>query len=129
MSNEIIEKFKNLPDELIHHIINYTDVVVYRHGKYINRINKEDERYKLLRNIPKPIRLGLYKYLLRLVNKKEENKPGYFIEYIIGFSIKVNIKFVTREKDGFDRYFEIKSYIQYVFDANNNWSQIIYYPM
>jgi len=129
MSNEIIEKFKNLPDELIHHIINYTDVVVYRHGKYINRLNNEDKRYKLLRNIPKPIRLGLYKYLLRLVNKKEENKPGYFIEYIIGFSIKANIKFVTREKDGFDRYFEIKSYVQYVFDANNNWSQIIYYPM
>jgi hypothetical protein len=37
---ELIEKFKNLPDELIHMIINYTDVVVYRHGKYINRIKK-----------------------------------------------------------------------------------------
>ena len=129
MQIELLDKFKFLPDELIHHIINYTGVVVYRHGKYINRLNKEDERYKILMNIPKPIRLGLYRFLLRLVNKKEEHKPGYFIEYIIGFSMKVNIKFVTCEKDGFDRYFEIKSYAQYVFDVNSNWSQTIYYSM
>jgi hypothetical protein len=129
MQIELIDKFKTLPDELIHYIVNYTDVVVYRHGKYMNRLHKEDERYKILMEIPTPMKIGLYRFLLRLVNKKEANKPGYFIEYIIGFSIKVNIKFVTFEKDGFDRYLEAKSFAQYVFDANNNWSQIIYYSM
>lgn len=38
---ELIEKFKYLPDEIIHTIINYTDVIVNRHGKYINRIKKQ----------------------------------------------------------------------------------------
>lgn len=129
MQIELIDKFKFLPDELIHNIINYTDVVVYRHGKYINRLNKKDERYKILMSISPPMKIGSYRFLLRLVNKKEENKPGYFIEYIVGFYIKINIKFVTFEKDGFDRYLEAKSFAQYIFDANSNWSQIIYYSM
>ncbi len=129
MSNELIDKFKNLPDELIHHIINYTNVLVYRHGKYINRLKKTDKRLKILENIPKPIKIGSYRFLLRLVNKQESNKPGYFIEYIIGFYIKINIKFVTCEIDGFDRYIEAKTFSQYIFDANSNWSQIIHYSM
>jgi hypothetical protein len=129
MQLELIDKFKFLPDELINHIINYTDVVVYRHGKYINRLNKKDERYKVLMSIPVPMKIGSYRFLLRLVNKKQSSKPGYFIEYIIGFYIKINIKFVTCEKDGFDRYLEAKSFSQYIFDANSNWSQIIHYSM
>jgi len=129
MQLELIDKFKNLPDELIHNIINYTDVVVYRNGRYINRLNKKDERYKVVMSIPAPMKIGSYRILLRLVNRKESNKPGYFIEYIIGFYIKINIKFVTFEKDGFDRYLEAKSFSQYIFDANSNWSQIIHYSM
>ncbi len=129
MQNELIDKFKNLPDELIHHIINYTDVVVYRHGKYINRLHKKDKRYKLLMDIPMPLKLGSHRILLKLINCKKSNKPGYFIEYIFGFFIKINIKFFTCEKDGFDRYLETKSFAQYVFDANSNWSQIIHYSM
>ena len=129
MQLELIDKFKNLPDELIHNIINYTDVVVYRNGRYINRLNKKDERYKVVMSIPAPMKIGSYRILLRLVNRKESNKSGYFIEYIIGFYIKINIKFVTFEKDGFDRYLEAKSFSQYIFDANSNWSQIIHYSM
>lgn len=129
MQFELINKFKTLPDELIHNIINYTDVVVYRNGKYINRLNKKDKRYKAIMSIPAPMKIGSYRFLLRLVNKKEENKPGYFIEYIVGFYIKINIKFVTLEKDGFDRYLDTKSFAQYIFDANSNWSQTINYSM
>jgi hypothetical protein len=129
MQIDLIDKFKNLPDELIHNIVNYTDVVVYRRGKYINRLRKQDKRYKMLMNIPLPMKIGSHRFLLRLVNKKESNKPGYLIEYIIGFYIKINIKFVTCEKDGFDRFFETKSFAQYIFDANSTWSQIIDYSM
>jgi hypothetical protein len=129
MQLELIDKFKNLPDELIHNIINYTDVVVYRNGKYINRLNKKDERYKVVMSIPTPMKIGSYRILLRLVNRKESNKSGYFIEYIIGFYIKINIKFVMCEKDRFDRYFNTKSFAQYIFDANSNWSKIINYSM
>ena len=129
MQIELIDKFKNLSDELIHHIINYTDIIVYRHGKYINRLNKNDKRYKLLIDIPMPIKIGSQKILLRLLNNKQSNRAGYFIEYIFGFFIKINIKFVTLEKDGFDIYLETKSFAQYIFDANSNWSRIIHFSM
>ena len=129
MEIELIDKFKNLPDELIHHIINYTDVVVYRHGKYINRLNNYDQRYKLLMNIPIPIKIGSQRIMLKLINCNQSNKHGYFIEYIFGFFIKINIKFVSYEKDVFDRYIQVKSFTQYVFDADSNWSRIIYYSM
>ncbi len=126
MNNQLIEKFGYLPDEIIHQIINYTDVVVYRHGKYINRINKDDNRYKLLKKIPRPIKIGQSRFLIKLLNT---NREGYFLEYVISMYIKLNIKFVSYEVDGFDRYLETKSFFQYIYDINNNWSQIIYYSM
>jgi hypothetical protein len=90
MQIELIDRFKFLPDVLIHNIINYTDVVVYRHGKYINRLNKNDIRYKLTENIllyfyqviynPNlPIRIGKSRILLRLLYR---NREEYFLEYI-----------------------------------------------
>lgn len=127
MSNELIEKFKYLPDELIHIIINYTDVIVYRHGKYINRLNKTDNRYNLVYSVPRPIFIGSYKILLRLT---DIDYKGYFISYDISEkNIKVNIRFFNRELDGFDKYYEIKSNDSYLFDANNKWSKIIDYSM
>ena len=44
----VLENFAYLPEVLIHKIINYTDVLSYRNGKYIDRINKKDNRYNLL---------------------------------------------------------------------------------
>ena len=32
-----MELFSKLPDVLLQQIINYTDIIVYRYGKYINR--------------------------------------------------------------------------------------------
>jgi hypothetical protein len=126
MSVELIENFKYLPHEIIHKIINYTDVVVYRHGKYINRISKDDNRYKLLDKIPKPIRINPNRFLIKLLNK---NREGYFLEYVISMYIKLNIKFVSYEVDGFDRYLETKYYFSMIYDINNKWSETIYYSM
>jgi hypothetical protein len=126
MNEQIIENFKYLPDEIIHQIINYTDVVVYRHGKYINRIKSSDNRYKILEKIPMPIKIGQSRVLLKLLNA---DRQGYFLEYIVGLYIKINIKFVSYEIDGFDRYIETKSFQQLIFDLNDNWSKIIYYSM
>ena len=126
MNNQLIEKFKHLPDEIIHQIINYTDVVVYRNGKYINRINMKDKRYKLLETVPRPIKIGQSRFLIKLLN---ENREGYFLEYFVSMYIKLNIKYVSYEVDGFDRYLETKSFFQYIYDINSNWSQIINYSM
>jgi len=118
---QLIEKFKYLPDEIIHIIINYTNIVVYRHGKYINRIKKNNDIDFLIKRIPRPIHIGS-RVILRLNN----NLIGYFIEYDIqNRFIKVNIKFFYRQIDGFDKYFDIKSNDTYIFDINNKWSKII----
>jgi hypothetical protein len=126
MNEQVIEKLKYFPDEIIHQIINYTDVVVYRHGKYINRLNKKDIRYKLLDKIPKPIRINPNRFLIKLLNK---NREGYFLEYVISMYIKLNIKFVSYEVDGFDRYLETKYYLSMIYDINNKWPKTIYYSM
>jgi hypothetical protein len=129
MEIEIIDKFKFLPDEIINHIFSYTNAIVYRYGKYMNKLRKNDERYKIVMGIPVPMKIGLDRFLLRLVDKNQSNKPGYFIEYIIGDNTKVNIKCISFEKDGFDIYLKVNSYSQYIFDANSKWSQLIHYSM
>lgn len=124
---ELIDKFKDLPDEIIHIIINYTNVIVNRHGKYINRIKKNDYRYNLLRMIPRPIYIGLHRVKIRLISR---NLKGYFIEYNTQQKLtKMNVCFFHREIDGFDKYFDIKSNATYIFDMNNNWSKIIQYSI
>ena len=119
---KLIDKFKFLPEVLIHIIINYTDVIVYRHGKYINRIKKNDYRYNLIRNVPRPIYIGLNRVKIRLISS---NLIGYFIEYNIQNLSEMNVRFFHREIDGFDKYFDIKSNETYIFDMNNKWSKII----
>lgn len=125
MEFELLDKFNNLPDELIHIIINYTNVVVYRHGKYINRLNKHDNRYNLVNSIPQPILTDRYKVLLRL---EDTNCKGYFLNYDTSDNfLTVNVKFLYRERDGFDKYYNIKSNTTYLFDANNKWRKIVDY--
>ena len=42
--------FKKLPLEIVIYILEYTNVIKYRNGKFIDRINLTDERYLLLNN-------------------------------------------------------------------------------
>ena len=45
--------FSLLPEDIFRHILLYSGKIKYRNGKYMNQICKEDERYKLLRRIPR----------------------------------------------------------------------------
>jgi hypothetical protein len=124
---ELIEQFKYLPSELINIILNYTNIIVYRNGKYINRIKKNFDRDNLLKTIHRPIYIGRYGILLRLMNC---NMIGYFVEYNIQKNItKLNIQFFHRVIYGYEKYFDIKSNETYIFDMNNKWSKIINYLM
>ena len=42
-----------LPSEIVHRILEYDGRIKYRNGKYMNRICKDDERYKMIKTIPK----------------------------------------------------------------------------
>jgi hypothetical protein len=123
-----MELFSKLPDVLLQQIINYTDIIVYRHGKYINRLTKDDVRYILLSKIPKPLKLGSRLILLKLINYKSDNQIGYFIMYKFESvsSIKISIKFFKKRNTGV--YVE-KSHATYIQDMNNNMSKLISYTM
>lgn len=125
---ELIKEFKNLPNEIIQTIINYTDVIVYRYGKYINRLNKTDYRCDLLKRIPRPIYMGYYRILLRLLNNN--NESGYFLEYYIcDYVVRINVRFFIKENNGLNKNYNIKSNNTYIFDVNNKWYKLNNYLM
>ena len=119
--------FSKLAIELINHIINYTDVVVYRHGKYINRLKKDDYRLALLQKIPKPISIGGSKILLQLI---KHNMLGYIIEYNVNNDCNIiKVRFFYKDTDGNHTDFDLLSSNTYLFTKNNRWSKILFYDM
>ena len=76
--------FKKLPLEIVIYILEYTNVIKYRNGKFIDRINLTDERYLLLNNFT-PIQRRVFgnysfkyirKYTYTYAKKTEKNKVG-----------------------------------------------------
>ena len=46
--------FSKLPQDVIHHILSYSDAIKWRNSKYMDQISKTDTRYQMLKTIPKP---------------------------------------------------------------------------
>jgi hypothetical protein len=121
--------FSKLPEEIIHKIINYTNVVTYRYGKYIDKIHQKDKRYILLDEIERPVKISNSKIVLKLINYLYSEPHGYYIEYTFGNLIKINIKFVRLELYYFDKILAIKSNGKFITDINGNLSKVIDYSM
>ena len=45
-----------LPKEVINIIFEYTGIIKYRNGKYMNQILNNEVRYHILTTIPKPVK-------------------------------------------------------------------------
>lgn len=71
-TSQISVKFSYLPLELVNMILQYLNVISYRTGKYIDKIQKNDIRYDLLKKITRPIKISNNQYYigLREYNKK-----------------------------------------------------------
>lgn len=123
---DLIKKFKYLPNDITQIIVNYTDIIVFRNGKYIDRINKNDKRYKLINKINRPIPVGPNKIIVKMLN----DSKGYIIEYDFRNNLKkATIKFIYKEWDGYDSYYTVKTYMNFIFNSNNIWSKTINYFM
>ena len=111
MSHDLIDRYKQLPDVLVHLIVWYTGAIVYRNGRYINRLRRPTA---FLSRIPVPLRVGASTYVLKLLNHYDENKAGYILEYVVRECVYVTSTFVTYEKDGFDRYIHCREPILFI---------------
>jgi hypothetical protein len=126
-NTELLKKFSELPDVLINKILDYTNIVIFRHGKYIDRINKNDIRYIKISNIPRPIKVCNNKILLKLINSKPY---GYFIYYVFydNFSV-IEVKFAIKKEMCNERYFDIRTTNKFIFDINSRYSKLIDYSL
>ena len=134
--------FINLPKELIHLILEYSDAIVYRHGKYMNRILKNDKRYTIVQYIiDKPFHYTTNKFYIwfpfpKNVDKdKEQLYDGFVYKYhfidkmmhiikqyyhcIQDTSSSLNPKYI----------YSNKNITQYLIDANGLWRITVSYSM
>lgn len=130
MDNCLINKFTKLPDVLIHIILDYSDIIIFRHGKYMNRINKNDNRYKNIQNISKPIKIMENKILLKLLNYKYSEPIGYLLEYTFYNTYNIiKVNFVIRRKIYNDKYYDITKCNKYIFNINSKYSKLVDYSL
>ena len=92
------------PLELVHHILEYDGRIKYRHGKYMNQIAQDDDRYKMLQTMPKiePIIDGNYwftKIGMRKVNNRIKMYAVKTVSEYSGENPKINIYNTNREWD------------------------------
>ena len=48
----VLRNMNLLPLEIVHRILEYDGRMKYRHGKYMNQIAQDDDRYKMLQTLP-----------------------------------------------------------------------------
>jgi hypothetical protein len=88
--------FKNTPIDIVIQILDYSGIMKYRYGKFMNQLQKNDIRYKMLENnsqfepvylydfSTKPIHyirdLGKYFVKLQIVNIENTSKFRYIFQ-------------------------------------------------
>lgn len=121
--------FSLLPKEVINIIINYTDVVVYRHGKYLNRISKDDIRYKFIKKIKQPIWFSKNRWTFYFNFNNSNEKRSFAMDHTIDpnsnrhFLCKREMK---KYNDG-----SIRTYKQtnYIYDLEGKCRETVNYVM
>lgn len=105
-----MNNFSLLPKEIINKILEYSGGVVYRNGVYIDRLQKSDSRYKLLKTINLPI-FGNNMATIQLLNKENGLYINLIYYYGKGVSIGChNITCLTQSIEKFDKKTYKKSY-------------------
>ena len=121
--------FSKLPDVLIQIIINYTDIVVYRHGKYLNRISKDDKRYNIIKNRRLPIWFSQNRWMFMFRFYHNVDKRAFSMEHIYKPAIKhhylIKKEFIKNDDDTI----RVENQTDYIFDSQGECRQIVNYEM
>jgi len=123
--------FAKLPKVIINKILEYSRVVNYRNGKYIDSISHDDIRYKTIEKVSRPIRvIESNKCILHLINRKMVDWYGYNLTYyFINYADKdgnkyinylVTIQSIRRVNDGYDKYYKYGRRNIYSYDTSEN---------
>ena len=70
-------QFSNIPNDLLDIILEYDGRIKYKHGKYVNIIHKNDERYDIIR--------PLMSKKIEVMKTMELSGSGFYFE--LGFNI------------------------------------------
>jgi hypothetical protein len=121
--------FSKLPDELIHIIINYTDIVVYRHGKYLNRIPKDDKRYNIIQKRRLPIWFSKNHWMFIFRFYDNVDKRAFEMEHI--YNPRNNHHYLSKKEliKYDDGSIGVDKQTDYIFDLQGACRQIVNYEM
>lgn len=123
------------PNEIIGKIVNYTGIIVYRHGVYINRLNKSDSRYQMIaESLSKAEIKGNGKLIAKLrsntmlltVHTYLNGDGVRQFEFKIQFTRHPSVTALISHTYGFEMPF-YKSSTYYL--SFNGWYRILHYSM
>jgi len=93
----VLRNMNQFPLEIVHRILEYDGRIKYRHGKYMNQIPKDDDRYKMLQQMPQILPLEHNSYM----SIYSSNKQCFFEKYeTLWFSEKPRIHVYTTSEIG-----------------------------
>lgn len=117
MSYKALSIFSKLPKDVINICISYTGKVNYRFGKYINRIDKNDKRYEIIKKIQTNKKCFQYNDMYRIFI----NLNHFSLQYVLNMRInRIRYTFINNK---------IKYYKYYILDENNIWRNTVIYLM
>jgi hypothetical protein len=135
MTINIISKFSELPEEIKIIIMNYSDVIIFRYGKYMNRISKTDIRYNKINSMPKPLKYCPNEFMLPFYYKYNELDfvDKVYDGFIYYYKYNPNENIMRIKKTYFYTIGSLYSYgptiENYIIDSNGLWRKIVNYTM
>jgi len=106
-----------LPLEIVHRILEYDGRIKYRHGKYMNQIAQDDDRYKILQIMPKPCSYYMLQTLYMTITggKIYYQKLNASYETLDYYGEKTTRLIVTQSNTLLVSYISISQGFQYYF--------------
>lgn len=132
------KKFVGLPEDINYLILEFSNKINYRNGKYIGHIENYDIRYNILKQIRQPI--FYTKYYFKVIFYYKDKISGFMFQYY--YDVNTNSLYIDKTyfiKKHITNEFMLYNYnknkhpdnycpsINYILNANGEWSIIKHY--